>query len=168
MDDQSRSAIEKNLGLSIAKTVHDNNETEQYDVITLWHVLEHVYDLKKDVATIKEKLKKDGVLIVAVPNCESDDAKRYKEFWAAYDLPIHLYHFRPKNIADLFGQFNMEVVDTKPMKFDSLYISMMSEKYKNNNHAIVALIKGLYFGLISNLKAKKGEYSSQIYLIKNK
>ena len=169
LDDTSRAAIEKNTGLNIATTVNDNVETEEYDVITMWHVLEHVYELKKDIKTIKQKLKKDGSLVVAVPNCGSYDEKRYQEFWSAYDLPIHLYHFRPDNIKDLFAQFDMEVVDMKPMKFDSYWISLESEKYKNNQkNSLGVLIKGFFFGLVSNLKAKKGQYSSQIYIIKNK
>jgi len=169
LDDVSRASIEKNTGLNIATTVHDNNETEEFDVITMWHVLEHVYDLKKDLKTIKQKLKKDGSLIVAVPNCASHDAEKYKEFWAAYDLPIHLYHFRPQNIKDLFDQYDMEVLDMKPMKFDSYYISLISEQYKNNQKGgIGVILRGFYYGLVSNLKAKKGEYSSQIYIIKNK
>ena len=169
LDDSSRNAIEDRLKMNIAKTIYDNQETEKYDVITMWHVLEHVYDLKKDIGTIKNKLKKDGTFIIAVPNCESDDAKRYKEFWAAYDLPIHLYHFRPKNIKALFAQFDMEVTQGLPMKVDAYYISLISEKYKNNNkNNLGVYFRGFIYGLISNLKAKKGEYSSQIYIIKKK
>lgn len=169
LDDTSRAHIEKNLGQSIATTVNENNEKEEYDVITMWHVLEHVYQLKKDIKTIKQKLKKDGSLIIAVPNCASYDEKRYQEFWSAYDLPIHLYHFRPKNIRDLFAQFDMEVVDMKPMKFDAYWISLESEKYKNGvKNSLGVYLKGFWFGLMSNLSAKNGEYSSQIYIIKNK
>lgn len=169
LDDASRKKIEENTGLSIAKTVHDNNETHEYDVITMWHVLEHVYDLKKDLEKIKQKLKKDGSLIVAVPNCDSYDAKKYKEFWAAYDLPIHLYHFRENDIRNLFDQYEMEVVEVKPMKFDSYYISMVSEKYKNNQKGgLGVLIRGFWNGFVSNLKSKTGGYSSHIYVIRNK
>ena len=169
LDDTSRTAIEKNTELKIATTVHENSETNEYDVITMWHVLEHVYDLKKDITAIKSKLKKDGVFIVAVPNCDSYDAAFYKEYWAAYDLPIHLYHFRPKNIDDLFAQFDMEVVGMKPMKFDSFYISLISEKYKNGQKGgIGTFARGMWKGLVSNMKAKNGSYSSQIYILKNK
>jgi len=169
LDDRSRTAIEKNTGLKIATTVHENSESNEYDVITMWHVLEHVYDLKKDITAIKSKLKKDGVFIVAVPNCDSYDAEFYKEYWAAYDLPIHLYHFRPKNISDLFAQFDMEVVEMKPMKFDSFYISLISEKYKNRQKGGAGVfIRGMWKGLVSNIKAKNGSYSSQIYILKNK
>ena len=143
LDDTSRAHIEETLGKKIATTVNDNEE--------------------------KGKLKKDGTLLVAVPNCASHDEKRYQDFWSAYDLPIHLYHFRPQNVKDLFAQFDMEVVDIKPMKFDAYWISLESEKYKNGvKNSLGVYIKGFWYGLISNLKAKNGEYSSQIYVIRNK
>jgi 2-polyprenyl-3-methyl-5-hydroxy-6-metoxy-1,4-benzoquinol methylase len=169
LDDESRKAIESKLQLTIAKTVQENNEQEEYDVITMWHVLEHVYDLKTDILAIKNKLKADGKLVVAVPNCASYDEERYQAFWSAYDLPIHLYHFRPKNIAELFAQFDMEVVAMKPMKFDAFWISLESEKYKNGNkNSLGVYLRGFYYGLISNLKAKNGAYSSQIYILQKK
>lgn len=169
LDDESRKAIEQKLKLNIAKTVQENKEVEEYDVITMWHVLEHVYHLKTDIEAIKNKLKPNGSLVVAVPNCASYDEERYQAFWSAYDLPIHLYHFRPKNIEDLFAQFDMEVVAIKPMKFDAFWISLESEKYKNGNkNSLGVYFRGFYYGLISNLKARNGSYSSQIYIIKKK
>jgi len=140
-------------------------EENSFDVITMWHVLEHVYNLNKDIQQFKKLLKPNGTLIIAVPNCSSKDAKKYKEHWAAYDLPIHLYHFQPKNMKELFNKIDMEVVDVLPMLFDSYYISMVSEKYKNGN-----IISGFWNGFLSNLNANKtnNEYSSQIYIIKNK
>ncbi len=133
------------------------------DVITMWHVLEHVYDLRKDLDKITSVLKPDGRLIVAVPNMNSFDAKNYKEFWAAYDLPIHLYHFTPDDIKRLFAQYDMELEEMLPMKFDSYYVSMLSEKYKGGN-----IVKAFWNGWRSNLKAKEGSYSSQIYILKKK
>ncbi len=138
-------------------------EKNSYDVITMWHVLEHVYNLKKDVTQIVDILKPNGSLVIAVPNRNSHDAKYYKEFWAAYDLPIHLYHFTPQDISNLFDQFGMEVKEIHPMKFDSFYVSMLSEKYKGGN-----FVKAMYRGVISNLKAKRNTYSSQIYILKKK
>ena len=140
-------------------TLDDNS----MDVITMWHVLEHVYDLQKDLKQISSVLKQDGVMFVAVPNMNSFDAKHYKEHWAAYDLPIHLYHFTPNDIKTLFSQFNMEVSEILPMKFDSYYVSMLSEKYKNGN-----IVSAFFNGLKSNLKANTEEYSSQIYILRKK
>jgi len=133
------------------------------DVITMWHVLEHVYDLQKDLIQIEKILKDDGVMVVAVPNMDSYDAKHYKEYWAAYDLPIHLYHFTPNDIDTLFSKFNMEVVEILPMKFDSFYVSMLSEKYKGGN-----ILSAFINGLKSNLKASAKEYSSQTYILRKK
>jgi len=138
-------------------------ESGSLDIITMWHVLEHVYDLKADAKKISDVLKEDGTLLVAVPNRLSYDAKKYGAFWAAYDLPIHLYHFTPSDISSLFQQVGLELVDTLPMKFDSYYVSMLSEKYKGGN-----IVKAFWSGLKSNLKAKEGTYSSQIYVLKKK
>lgn len=139
-------------------------EENKFDVISMWHVLEHVYNLNEDIEQYKKILKKDGVLIVAVPNCSSKDAEHYGANWAAYDLPIHLYHFRPKNMKELFSNHGMEVVEILPMKYDAYYISMVSEKYKGGN-----IFSGFFNGFKSNLaaNAKNNKYSSQIYVIKH-
>ncbi len=138
-------------------------EKESFDVITMWHVLEHVYHLKKDVKRITELLAPEGTLVVAVPNMNSYDAKYYKEHWAAFDLPIHLYHFTQKDIISLFDRYNFELVETRPMIFDSFYVSMLSEKYRNGN-----MLNGIMTGLKSNWRAKEGTYSSQIYILRKK
>ena len=138
-------------------------EENTFDVISMWHVLEHVYNLNDDIEQYKKILKQDGVLIVAVPNCSSKDAEHYGANWAAYDLPIHLYHFRPNNMKKLFSNHGMEVVEILPMKYDAYYISMISEKYKGGN-----IFSGFLNGFKSNLaaNAKNNKYSSQIYVIK--
>jgi 2-polyprenyl-3-methyl-5-hydroxy-6-metoxy-1,4-benzoquinol methylase len=158
---------------SLAKSVNDVDlldqqslyslEKESFDVITMWHVLEHVYHLKKDVLRITELLKPEGTLVVAVPNMDSYDAKHYKEYWAAFDLPIHLYHFTQKDIISLFDRYNFELVETRPMIFDAFYVSMLSEKYRNGN-----MLKGVMTGLKSNWRAKEATYSSQIYILRKK
>lgn len=159
----NRSSIE----MTTPKEVDQIND-ESFDTITLWHVLEHLYNLKEDIRQFRRILSKDGTLFIAVPNCSSYDAKKYKEFWSAYDLPIHLYHFTPSDIKQLFENEGFKVVDMLPMKFDAFWISLESEKYKSGNSgfSLLNLVKGFWFGLISNLKAKNGTYSSQIYVIK--
>ena len=170
-DADARNLCKTNHGIDVTSTEELHNlKNESVDIITMWHVLEHVYNLNKDVEKIKSLLKKDGTLFVAVPNCASHDAQKYKEYWAAYDLPIHLYHFRPNDISNLFKKVDMEVVDVLPMKFDSYYVSLLSEKYKSGNKGFSFgnLVRGFFSGLSSNMKAKKGEYSSQTYVIKHK
>lgn len=141
-------------------------EGQLYDAITMWHVLEHVYDLNEQLIWLKNNLSREGVLFVAVPNFESYDASLYKTDWAAYDVPRHLYHFSRKAIQLLFEEKNMKVIDVHPMKFDAYYVSLLSEKYKTGK---MNFLKAFLSGWRSNQKATKtGAYSSLIYVIKHK
>lgn len=136
-----------------------------YDVITMWHVLEHVYDLNKQISWIKEHVKKEGTVFIAVPNFESYDAEYYTSAWAAYDVPRHLYHFSQMSLQLLFKEKGLEVVETIPMKFDAYYVSLLSEKYKTGKSS---LAKAFLTGWRSNAKARRTtQYSSLIYVIKH-
>ncbi|WP_407704737.1 class I SAM-dependent methyltransferase [Tenacibaculum tangerinum] len=140
-------------------------EQKKFDVITLWHVLEHVPNLAEYIQQLKLLLKPNGTLIVAVPNYKSFDAKHYKEFWAAYDVPRHLWHFSRTSISKIFSFVNMKIEKTIPMKFDSFYVSLLSEKNKTKK---IRPICAFFIGLKSNIKAKQsGEYSSLIYILKS-
>lgn len=135
------------------------------DVITMWHVLEHVPDVEAQITELKRILKSDGVLIVAVPNFKSYDAQHYGKFWAAYDVPRHLWHFSKTAIKLLFEKQEMKLLKILPMKFDSYYVSLLSEKYKTGK---MNFISAFFTGLRSNMKAKQNfEYSSHIYVLKN-
>jgi len=155
------------------KTNNSVFETEQllkfkpnsFNVITLWHVLEHLPNLEEQIAIFKKLLKPNGTLIIAVPNYKSYDAKHYKQFWAAYDVPRHFWHFNQASISKLVSKQSFKVEKVKPMWFDSFYVSMLSEKYKSGK---MNFIKGFWIGLFSNLKAiTTKEASSLIYIIKN-
>ena len=138
---------------------------KKFDVITLWHVLEHIENLSEYLKTLKTLLKENGTLVVAVPNHKSYDAQFYKEFWAAYDVPRHLWHFSQNSISKLFSEVSMKVVKTIPMKFDAYYVSLLSEKYKSKK---MKPLTSFWVGFRSNLKARRtSEYSSLIYVIKN-
>lgn len=137
-----------------------------FDVITLWHVLEHLPNLENHTAIFKKLLKLNGRLIIAVPNHNSYDAEYYKQFWAAYDVPRHLWHFNKASITNLVSKQKMEVIKVKPMWFDAFYVSMLSEKYKSGK---MKVLKGFCIGLFSNIKAiSTKEASSLIYIIKNR
>lgn len=139
-------------------------ENRKFDVITLWHVLEHVEKLPESILKFKELLCDQGRLIIAVPNYKSDDAKYYKEFWAAFDVPRHLWHFSQNAIHKIFNKEKMVVEKIIPMKYDAYYVSLLSEKYKTGK---MNLMKAFYRGFISNLKARSTtEYSSLIYVLK--
>jgi 2-polyprenyl-3-methyl-5-hydroxy-6-metoxy-1,4-benzoquinol methylase len=156
--------IAKEKGIYL-KTNLSEIKDQQFDVISLWHVLEHVENLKETIIKLKSLLKPGGVIVVAVPNYKSNDAQFYKEYWAAYDVPRHLWHFSQKAIASLFAEVEMTVAKIVPMKFDSYYVSLLSEKYKTG---IANPIVAFYRGFVSNVKARSTlEYSSLIYIIKN-
>jgi len=163
-DLDARNFTKKNFNIE-TKPLEEFAELEKstVDVITMWHVLEHVYHLKRDLGQLVDKIKAGGHLVVAVPNRNSADAKKYGEHWAAYDLPRHLYHFVPKDIKFIAKEFGLTLEKTLPMKYDSFYVSMLSEKYKRGN-----IFSAFWTGLKSNLKAKEGEYSSQIYILRKK
>jgi 2-polyprenyl-3-methyl-5-hydroxy-6-metoxy-1,4-benzoquinol methylase len=138
---------------------------EPFSIITMWHVLEHVHHLKNRVLEIFQLLKSGGHAIIAVPNHNSWDANHYKNFWAAYDVPRHLSHFSAEVIKKLFQQQGFEFEKSLPMKMDSYYVSMLSEKYRNSNFQ---LIRAVCNGFISNYKANNDaeKYSSVIYIFK--
>jgi 2-polyprenyl-3-methyl-5-hydroxy-6-metoxy-1,4-benzoquinol methylase len=123
---------------------------ESFDAITLWHVLEHVHDLSAYVQLLKSMLKETGTLLIAVPNYTSKDAAIYKEHWAAYDVPRHLYHFSPQSMKLLMEKHGLKLIEYKPMWYDSFYISMLSSKYKNGKTNLIA---SFFNGFLSNLKA---------------
>lgn len=136
-----------------------------YQVITLWHVLEHIPDLNETFKTLKGMLAPQGLMLVAVPNCSSYDAQVFQEHWAAYDLPRHLYHFTQKSMQKMMTNHGMDIVKVLPMKLDAYYVSLLSNKIKYGKNK---LIKSFITGLYSNSYALiNKEYSSLIYLVKH-
>ena len=136
---------------------------ESFDLITMWHVLEHVDNLKEEVMHLERLLKKGGRLVLALPNFKSADAEYYREYWAAYDVPRHLNHFCRESINNIFKNTTLKLKKTDKLVWDAYYISYMSEKYKNHT---LPLLKGTWRGLLSNSKARKsGEWSSLVYVL---
>ena len=167
-DDSARKiASETNSNLFSDKSKIQTYITDaKFNVITLWHVLEHVTDMDDTLAFFKHRLMKDGILVIAVPNHVSYDAQHYKEHWAAYDVPRHLHHFEKKSMKTLLENNGFLLRETLPMKFDSFYVSMLSEKYKTGS---TNLIKAFFTGLMSNLKANTSDkFSSTIYVFTHK
>lgn len=142
-------------------------QDEQYDAVTMWHVLEHVHQLHEYMDQVKRVLKPNGVALIALPNYTSGDAKHYKEYWAAYDVPRHLYHFSPSALSRLVNQHGLQVDSIKPMWLDAFYIAMLSEGYKNKKGNFGAAVLN---GFQSNLGAFKHAEtcSSLVYIIRHK
>jgi len=137
---------------------------DSFDAITMWHVLEHVHDLSAYILQLKSLLKEKGRLLIAVPNYTCLDAKTYRQYWAAYDVPRHLYHFSPQSMQVLMEKHGLKIIQYKPMWYDSFYISLLSSKYRNGKTSWIA---ALWNGLRSNTKAigDVKKCSSVIYII---
>ena len=132
-----------------------------YDVITLWHVLEHVYHLQRDAKAIAGLLGAHGVLVIAVPNCASLDSQEFKQHWAGYDVPRHLYHFTQPDLVKLLAPLGLKLTYVAPMQFDAYYVSMLSRQHMGKGK-----LGGIMAGWRSNrsARAKRTPWSSQIYV----
>ena len=163
--DKARQQAENILGKSIAKNLSEISG--KFNTITLWHVLEHIPDPVEGLTRIEQLLDKNGTIIIAVPNHKSYDAQYYKSLWAGYDVPRHLWHFSPIGIAKLAHLNGLKVHKIKPMYFDSYYVSLLSERYRQNKLTFTGLLRALIIASLSNLLALfTGNYSSLIYIIK--
>lgn len=161
-DEEARKrASEKGIKLSENSAKFKSGK---FDIVTMWHVLEHVYDLKNQISELEHLLKKNGLLVIAVPNFKSYDAHHYKEFWAAYDVPRHLWHFSQTSFKHLFSGTRFDKIDIKPLIFDAYYVSLLSEKYKTGKSNFLNAFR---IGWKSNSKARStSEYSSMVYFFR--
>jgi 2-polyprenyl-3-methyl-5-hydroxy-6-metoxy-1,4-benzoquinol methylase len=165
-NERARNNAKQNLNLILNKNINNIDlKNKSQDIIMMWHVLEHIPNLKETTTQIRELLKDNGKLIIAVPNHKSFDAKYYKENWAAYDVPRHLLHFDKETMSKTLKKSGLRVIKTKAMIFDSFYVSMLSEKIKTGKKNP---IKAIFIALWSNIKAfvHNKEYSSIIYIVK--
>lgn len=154
---------EKRLGFQpLAPKDSGSLEDAFFDVITLWHVLEHVDDLKSQTSEIYRLLKPGGRLVIALPNFQSFDCQYFKDYWAAWDVPRHLNHFSPETLKLMMKSIGFVPVDSKKLVWDAYYISFLSERYRGKS---LPLVRGAWVGLQSNCKARRtGMYSSLVYL----
>jgi 2-polyprenyl-3-methyl-5-hydroxy-6-metoxy-1,4-benzoquinol methylase len=170
-DEGARKVASQRTKTPIFETIYAKElEHEKFDVITLWHVLEHVHQLNETIDWLSAHLTKDGSLLIAVPNPESFDSLKYGRFWAAYDVPRHLYHFTKNTMKELLSRHNMAIEKVYPMWFDSFYVGMLSTKYKQNKLNMLDSIRN---GAVSNWKGRRASSrdvntSSLIYVIGSK
>ncbi len=164
-DEQARRKASSNYNLeTLPASELFNLPAGKFNAITMWHVMEHVHQLHEYVTQLKKLLAPGGKLFIAVPNYTSYDAGVYKEYWAAYDVPRHLYHFSPQSMNVLMKRHGLRVINSKPMWFDSFYVALLSEQYKNKKGN---LIRAGLVGCLSNLKTifNRQQCSSVIYVI---
>lgn len=167
IDADARAYGQKEFGLDIRspKELKDGQIKNKFHTISLWHVLEHLYAPETYMQHFHKILEDNGHLIIALPNADSYDALHYKSYWAAFDVPRHLWHFTPKTLEKLANDNGFKLEKMKDLPFDPFYNAMLSEQYKNN---AFALISGGFVGLTSLLKGKMNvaKSSSVIYILK--
>jgi predicted SAM-dependent methyltransferase len=164
-DDAAREVANKTFNITLQPAQAWFTQQQQYNAITLWHVLEHLHELDAYLQSFYNKLIAGGYLFIAVPNYTSADAKHYKQHWAAYDVPRHLYHFSPVCMQQLATKYGFTLEATKPMWLDGYYVSMLTEKQQKKS---MAFIKGVWRGFITHIKllGNKKHASSLIYILK--
>ena len=140
-------------------------EADSFDCITLWHVLEHFHDPFKYASDIFRLLKPGGMCVIALPNCSSYDAKHYGRFWAAYDVPRHLWHFNPSTFRLFSEKTGFILENLRSLPLDVFYISLLSERYKGSGLSfITGIAKAKLFAFLSVLKRRRS--SSVIYILR--
>lgn len=165
-DPKTREFARQQVNIAIQEDIFsDQFKPAQFNIITMWHVLEHVHQIDKTIQRLHELLHDHGTLVVALPNANAQESKTFKETWAAYDVPRHLYHFTPETLPPLLEKYNFKVEKHLPMYYDAYYISLLSQKYKTGkSNYLKAVLKGWK----SNQWAKQhnNNYSSVIYIIR--
>ena len=156
--------VAKKKNLKVFNSIQELPIHSTFSCITLWHVLEHVPNPERTILRLKNLLELNGIILVALPNFNSFDSKYYKKYWAALDVPRHLWHYTSEGIINTLESSGFEFIKKYPLFFDAIYISYLSEKHMKNSFPF---IKGIIIGIISNIKALfSGEYSSLIYVFK--
>lgn len=165
--EEAKAIAKKRIKAQVLDTEEQETLPENsFDLITMWHVLEHVDDLHWQLNQLERLVKPNGRVVIAVPNYNSYDGVFYKEKWAAYDVPRHLNHFNQETLVRMFKNNNFTHIKTEKLIWDAYYISYMSENYKHHSSP---LVRGVFRGLVSNLKARRsGEWSSLVYIFEKK
>lgn len=167
-NEQARLFAKEHFGLEVkSEAALQEFQAGSFDVITLWHVMEHLEHLDRTWERLYELLSDRGILIVAVPNCSSYDAEKYGEYWAAYDVPRHLWHFTPVTIQQLASKHGFIMAARHPMPFDAFYVSILSEKHRKSS---LPFIQGMCTGTLAWFSAlgRKERSSSMIYVFRKK
>ncbi len=100
------------LGIRVLSGKLDEVELEKdyFDVVALFHCLEHHLNPLNTLRRVRELLKSDGMLVIALPNINSIDRICYGKKWRGYRMPFHLYHFSTKTLTKMLNKAGFKVV----------------------------------------------------------
>lgn len=141
---------ELNIPVRVGNIDDIDFERNTVDIITMWHFLEHTSDPDLHIVKAKEWLKKDGILIVDVPNYEGTDARKMWDTWYGWQPPYHLFHFTPATLDLLLAKHGFEVRKRKDYHSEyvkerlkrypiiSLFARLIASRYSGTSYAVVA------------------------------
>jgi 2-polyprenyl-3-methyl-5-hydroxy-6-metoxy-1,4-benzoquinol methylase len=147
-------AIEKlGLSMTIGKIGDVNLPPQNFDIITMWHSLEHTPNPHMALQRAKSWLKKDGILVIDVPNHEGTDARRIWHEWDGWSLPYHYWHFTSKSLKQLLSHHGFTVIKHKDYHSDvvkenlkripiiSLFARLIAKLYSGTSVAVIAKLE---------------------------
>jgi len=171
MSERARNHAKSEHGLHIHpdEMFHNRDFKQKFDMISLWHVMEHLYDLNKVMKRFDELLNPNGSLVIALPNYNALEVQTYKKYWNGWDVPRHLWHFSPQSIRKLVGNHGFEITSMHTMPLDPLFNTLLTNKYRKGN----PLVNVLRMGTVGVASLIQGFFnvekaSSIIYIIKRK
>jgi ubiquinone/menaquinone biosynthesis C-methylase UbiE len=150
----ARYALEKlGISMTIGKIVDVDLPPESFDIITMWHSLEHTPDPHMALKRAKSWLKRDGILAIDVPNYNGTDARYKWEDWVGWQLPYHYWHCTFNSLKQLLYQhgfrilkhknYHSEVVkeNLKRIPIVSLFARLISKLYSGTSVAVIAKLE---------------------------
>lgn len=110
--------VQESLGLTalVGSLPHEDLAPASFEVVTMWHSLEHVHDPLAILAEAFRLLTPGGKLIVACPNIDSWPFRWFGPAWFGLDLPRHLVHFTPKTLTDAMESSGFRVESVRPIR----------------------------------------------------
>lgn len=163
ISDSARKQAETRLNQPIFKHFDEVPPDAKFDGISLWHVLEHLPNPVETLQKIHTHAEEGAALVLGLPNPESHDAQFYGSDWAAWDVPIHFWHFRKQDVEALANMTGWTLESVHPMKWDSYYVSLLSESFI---HGRKRWVPATWRGWLSNLKGGEHNTSSLKYVLR--
>jgi 2-polyprenyl-3-methyl-5-hydroxy-6-metoxy-1,4-benzoquinol methylase len=146
--------LRETVGIHVTTT---NNPAEalvaakQYDVIAMWHSLEHLPAPWTVLEAASNRLKPGGILLIAIPNIASLQAKTLRENWFHLDAPRHLYFWAPEDLARLINAFGLETITLDTRDRLSQTLSTGAWEHYIYTKARIPLLRGAAAKLLSPL-----------------
>ena len=140
----ARENFKSRTGKTLFEDIDALPADKTFQVITLWHVLEHIHTLRETMEKLTERLEQKGIIVIAIPNQKAKDLEAFGPHWAAWDVPRHLYHWDTDSLSAFMKSLGLVRIHTGQLPLDPFYIGMISARYAG---------KGAVSGILTGLKS---------------